>query len=65
MPLSIAETGGFVLEFVYEWEKSGNKPYCRHLGSTVQELQKRGTSATMGGTMRKELRNGRLLKVKF
>ena len=21
MPLSIAESGGFVLEFVYEWEK--------------------------------------------
>lgn len=21
MPLSIAETGGFLLEFVYEWEK--------------------------------------------
>lgn len=44
--LSVAESGGVVLEFVYEWEKSGSRLYSRHLGSTVQTLKLRRVSAT-------------------
>lgn len=65
MPLSIAESGRFVLEFIYEWEKMEINRTPDTWEAQYKNYRKGGQVLPMGGTKRKELRNGRLLTMKF